>query len=272
MNMQISKRDAKILIILAGIVILALAWFFPYSSTTAANQELESQNAELTTKKVYLQGLAAKEKQYKSEITAMSESIDKEIKEFPADVREEDAVMFAYHLDKKAFHITEAALTPANLLYISGQGAQATVTEDGSVATADTGTSAAASTPASTSTDASSDAAAASGTTTDTSSDTAATSDTSADADPLSMYGVNCTLSFSCTYKGFKKAINQIQTSKIKKNVDTISLVLDVETGYLTGTISSNMFYVTGTDKTYKEPKIPEQASGVSDLFGARKK
>jgi hypothetical protein len=83
------------------------------------------------------------------------------------------------------------------------------------------------------------------------------------------LYNMNSLYSFTCTYDGFKEALASIQQDSDIKNVDSLSLAYDSDSGLLVGTMSVNMYFVDGRGIAYEEPYIPSMSIGVNNIFGA---
>ena len=82
------------------------------------------------------------------------------------------------------------------------------------------------------------------------------------------LYAVNLSLDYSVSYEGFKKIIDFIQADTDKRNIESISLSYDTETGNLLGTMVINLFELQGNDKVYEEPYIPSMPLGNTNPFG----
>lgn len=82
------------------------------------------------------------------------------------------------------------------------------------------------------------------------------------------LFGSNYIYTFTSSYDGFKEIIEKIQGESSKKNVDSITISFDNNSGLLIGTISMNAFSVMGSEMIYKEPYIPSMPIGSENIFG----
>lgn len=93
--MTIRKRDAKLLLILLGVVILLIGYFAVYSPYSALADDVASQTDALRPQLTKLQGYEQNLGTYRTGTAKASSSIGAELKRYPADVRPEDMVMYA---------------------------------------------------------------------------------------------------------------------------------------------------------------------------------
>lgn len=264
--MKISKRDQKLLLCAGGILLAVLAYLLVFRNMSDKNIEIENENQTLRAQVQQLELLDAKKEQYIKDAESLSQKAQEIISQFPAEVREETAIMYAYDMENKAdIHVNSMSITPKNLLYTLGLGQTSTNTTDGTTAggTTTTGTTA--------------DSTAATGTTTNgtTTGGTAAdgtTTDGTASSESQNnlrfLYVMTVNLDYSVTYDGFKSIIDFIQTNSDKRNVESISLSYDSESGNLLGTMVVNLFELNGTDKQYQAPYIPSMPQGNTNPFG----
>ena len=71
------------------------------------------------------------------------------------------------------------------------------------------------------------------------------------------------------SYSGLKKAVQYIEDYGERMTIDDISVAYDDSTGRLTGTMTLNMYTMTGTPKTYLAPALDNIKLGVANLFGS---
>lgn len=84
----------------------------------------------------------------------------------------------------------------------------------------------------------------------------------------MDAYVVPMNLSYSASYQGLKDTITYTSNHQNRMVVDTVSAAYDSTTGQVTGSMTFNMYYVTGTDKVYEEPYVPHVQTGISNIFG----
>jgi len=76
---------------------------------------------------------------------------------------------------------------------------------------------------------------------------------------------------FKVDYNNIKRVFKAVLNDEDKKNIGSISLVYDTESGLLSGNLSMNMYFVTGTDKIYESPSLGagvKVKKGQKNLFG----
>lgn len=76
------------------------------------------------------------------------------------------------------------------------------------------------------------------------------------------------TTSYVCTYEQLKEMIDFINGYPERMNIDAISIAYDSETKGLKGSLTLNLFAVTGTDKSYLPPDIKALRLGKENVFG----
>ena len=76
------------------------------------------------------------------------------------------------------------------------------------------------------------------------------------------------TLQFNGTYDSLKDAVDYLASRSGRMTLDSVVASFDASTGNLIGTITVNMFSMTGTGSTYTEPDAGSVALGRKDLFG----
>lgn len=264
--MKISKRDQKLLLCAGGILLAVAAYFFVFRNMSEKNSKIESENQTLEAQVQQLELLDAKKEQYIEDAESLNQKAQEIISQFPAEIREETAIMYAYDMENKAdIHINSMSITPKNLLYTLGIGLAGANTADGTAANGTTADGTAANgTPT--------DGTAANGTTTDGTAADGTTADGTASSEVQSsvkyLYVMTVNLDYSVTYDGFKSIIDFIQTNADKRNVENISLSYDSESGNLLGTMVVNLFELSGTDKQYQAPYIPSMPQGNTNPFG----
>lgn len=75
------------------------------------------------------------------------------------------------------------------------------------------------------------------------------------------------TMSYECSYEQLKKWIDFINAYPERMNIKSVSVSYDSETSNLSGTLTLNLFAVTGTDRVYTEPKIEDIRLGEDNIF-----
>ena len=89
MNLTISKRDAKLLLILLGIIILLVAYLAVYNPYTTRTEAVEAETAALQPQLQELQGYYQNIDSYYAGIDSAAETVEDELRHYPAAVRSE---------------------------------------------------------------------------------------------------------------------------------------------------------------------------------------
>jgi hypothetical protein len=82
------------------------------------------------------------------------------------------------------------------------------------------------------------------------------------------LYDMSATYEFTTSYEYLKKMIEKVQTDPEHRNVGSLSVERD-NTGELVGTMTLNLYSLTGTEKVYETPDAGSIKKGRDDLFGA---
>lgn len=128
--MNFSNRDKKLLLILAGIILVAVSYFMVFSPKSTEYSSLQMQTANLETQLNKLKDLEANRAQYEKDIQSMSKDIQKLTAEFPADTKDEDGIFFGYNMETNAVndvHYSSIALGNPEVVVVT------TVPSEGSV-------------------------------------------------------------------------------------------------------------------------------------------
>lgn len=82
------------------------------------------------------------------------------------------------------------------------------------------------------------------------------------------LYNYPVTFSFNSSYSGLKQAVEYIVKYGERMTIEDLSAGYDSASGRLAGSITLNMYTLTGTQKTYLAPAVPEMSLGQAQLFG----
>ena len=103
-----STRDKKLLIILAGVAILALTYFFIFMPQSNKRDSLKSENMNLKSQYNQLSALAAKADDYTEKTKDMSDAMQQVYDNFPSYLQIENGIMDAVAIEKSTnTNITE---------------------------------------------------------------------------------------------------------------------------------------------------------------------
>jgi hypothetical protein len=107
------------------------------------------------------------------------------------------------------------------------------------------------------------------GSTTSESAGDGTTTVTSSAAQQYSLFDMNTSISYTASYEGMKQLINFVAGDKDKHSVSTFTATLDNSTGYITGVMDYDAYFIYGQDKDYVSPDIPSINHGTENIFGS---
>lgn len=82
------------------------------------------------------------------------------------------------------------------------------------------------------------------------------------------LYSSTVTINFTGDYTMVKDMISNIQNYTDRRNMTSISMQYDSNTGALVGTATMNLFALAGKDKIYQKPDTGGVSLGTTNLFG----
>lgn len=258
-NMVVGKKEIKLLLYLGGVAIALLVYQFYFSKAMDRNTTQKAENMQLQSEVQRLEDLKVDQKEYESDTKDFEKKNKTILMKFPAEVREEDAILYAKAMqDGMSMPISTVGMTEGVLVYTYGQGA----TDAAGTATApDTAT-----TGDTTEADAQ---AAADGQTTEYADGTqGGVAPVESGMSNLMLYKMPVALSYTVEYGNMKRCLDYVKGSPKRCSIDTIALSFDSTTGNLIGTMNLGMYYLTGADKVYETPKVEGVEHGTSNIFG----
>ena len=263
MNMEITKKDASLLIGLFGVLVAVVVYYFVFVPYTEKADSLKSENISLNSRVQTLQLLANDYDNLLQQTKDNQESLKKILDRFPSDVKEEDMIMLAVQLQSQgAFDsITGLSIGEATDVYaVTDLDAKVAETVDGRL-----GTTTAATDPSQT--DGTEE-----GVQTETATEESA-GDVELTPGQLNLDG-NYVLrertgeiTGTSSYEGFKQAI-QMLTERNDRTQINVMASYDIETGLLDSSMTIIADFMTGTGKPYVAPAIPFVPQGTGNIFG----
>ena len=261
--MSISTRDKKILLMFSGVAVFAAGYLFGYRPQMSKAEEIETASAPLETRLNELLEMSKNKEFYVEETNKYNQEVSDYVAQFPADVKEEDGILLARDmentLDMEVSNIgistrdfvasldgsTEEEIDELVDQTLSEQANEQTQEQIDEIE----------------GTDSKAEEALADAT-------EAAVSDASNLTDLTVLFRRLDTLQFNGTYDSLKDAVDYLASRSGRMTLDSVDASFDASTGNLTGTITVNMFSMTGTGSTYSEPDAGNVALGRKDLFG----
>lgn len=226
---KISDRDKKVLYIVAGIAILALAYFLGFQKMMETKNTLVEENIRLEQEVKKLMGMVAKKAQVEQETQDCRKNVEEILVNYPPELRTQDAI---YQLDLmeqavEGLVLKTESFTMNQPFFANGALIEGTVQD---VA--------------------------------ETTSETAGTVNAH-----LAGYCSDVTATCETNYKSLKQIIEFINSSTNRMTIETISATRGEGNKELTCSISINMYSVTGTEKEYEDPNVTSSQVGKEDLF-----
>lgn len=258
---SISNREKRILLMLFGVLLLVASYLFVFRPQMESATEISDQNTTLDARLNQLLGMAAKKEYYQRKTEEMQQEIDSYCAKFPADIKEEDGIVLAQNIEKFSGVSIETV----------GTGVRQMISEDGTIDDSqDSGNQQTLSEQDNAATKEQVDQIEGN---TEASTETGQTQ--SADAlveDTPTLYRTQDTLEYTGTYANLKKAVLYINSQTGRMTVDNITMTFDSATGGLTGTITVNIYSMSGIGTTYQEPDAGTSVYGKKNLFGTLEK
>lgn len=261
-----STRDKKLLIILAGVAILALTYFFIFIPQSNKRDSLKSENMNLKSQYNQLSALAAKADDYTKKTKDMSDAMQQVYDNFPSYLQIENGIMDAVAIEKSTnTNITELTVGSPTAIDVNNPTGDAG-TDSSSGSSTDSSTTDSSNADSSQAADSNSSQSQ----TTDDSTGDGSTSTGSAKSTVTGyqLYDVSTVMAFKTEYHGLKAMLGEVIGSSQKKTISTLNVSFDDSTGKLTGEMLVDSYFLYGLDKPYEAPYIPAVPHGTNNLFG----
>lgn len=255
-KIEVSDSDKRLLFLLLALILIAGAYFLVFQKYTAKAAAMEETNAADREEVQKLENMAAREEAVRQETDDLNQHIEEIIAKYPADVTTEKALAIVKDMEESTgIKITQTSFLMDNLVMNLSEGAVAdeSVSADSSAENTDNA-------------DTVDTAAAESADGTDTA---APAEGTALAKDDIAGYYAALTMNYEASYDDFKKMVAYIKTFEDRTTITAAASAYDSETGLLSGTITVNMYYLTGTGKEYEAPQVDGSNKGVNNLFGS---
>jgi cell division protein FtsL len=265
-KLTVSKKAMAVILVVIGVGAFAVSYGYLRPELVSQGEELQKQNDQLNVQMTRLNELEQNQESYIQQTAVFQTQNQAILDKFPPETREEDAILYAKEIeDESDFWINLISLEPGNLLYATGVSDTA---EDGTAAASsddeeededDTDTTTTANDTADTGETASSSSS--------SGYDLGIIEEADVQVPNYQLYDMAATYDFTASYEYMKKMVEKIQTDPEKRNVNTISLTYDETTGQLLGSMTVNLYYLTGTEKEYEVPDAGKIKKGKDNLF-----
>lgn len=233
------KSDKSIILMLVGVVLAAVSYFFVYKNLTAETEIMNADNAKLRQEVQYLQELADNKQKYLDDTETMKVEIEEIKAQFPAQYLPEDEILYMIATEEQ-HDVTATGIRMENPALIEVEAVMAETVETTGEAQAE-------------------------GEATEVTTEQQV-------APEIQLYNTAVTAVVQTSYNSIKEVIKQINTDKDRKSLNTLALAFDSDTGELVGTLGFSMYSLTGTEAEYKTPSVDGVAYGTNDIFNSAKK
>ena len=99
--MKIAKRDLKLLLVLAGLLVFLLAYMFVFNPLQTKIAEVEAENAQLSAEVQDLEAKYLRMGEYEEGIKNSRENVKEYLKNLPGDVKEEDILSYLLTMEAR---------------------------------------------------------------------------------------------------------------------------------------------------------------------------
>ena len=86
------------------------------------------------------------------------------------------------------------------------------------------------------------------------------------------LYRTQDTMQFTGTYSSLKEMVDYLERQSGRMTLDNVTASFDSATGNLSGSITINLFSMSGTGKSYIQPNAGSVAYGTKNIFGTIEK
>lgn len=228
---NISTRDKKLILMLLGIVIFALGYFVAFRPLMSKAEELKTANEPLETKLAQLEEIEENRDYYVSETENYNQKVTDYTAMFPADVKEEDAIILARDMEQKtgiwAFQLDISPQELTSSLTLDDYD------EDFNEIEQDTDIQ-----------------------------------QLVADSSGMELYRMRNSFDFNGSYDAVKNVIDALNNDGRRMTIDSLDIDFSASTGQVGGTMVVNMYSMTGTGREYTAPDTGSIRHGSSNLFG----
>lgn len=120
--MKIGKKEISFIVCALGIIFAVVIYAMVFMPVSEETEALEAENGTLRGRITELEQMSAQVDKYQEDTVAMIMDINKVLKEFPADSKEEDAILYATELEARnsSTYISSVGLGDPELVYEIG--------------------------------------------------------------------------------------------------------------------------------------------------------
>ena len=238
MKINISQRDKSLLLVLLGMLLLFVSFYFGFQGLQDKTKKVKAENEILNTQIAALEEIAGKKELYITETEALGQKMEERIKGFPSDMIAEDIILYVKGMEQATETYVSSVSLPGRAGISINQEMELNKLE------------------------------AAEDTTGVITANSFQNDGTIPDTEKMTFSCISSDMSFATTYSGLKEMIKSITGDENRKNVDNISLIFNENTGNLSGNMTVNYFILQGSGKEYLQPKASAGTKGIECIFG----
>ena len=231
---KLSEREKNLLFILLIFIILFCSYQFGYVKLTGKIDTLSSENLELSVKLNDLKQKDVAKEKYIEETNKMLADTQDMFNHLAASMTQDKNTIFVTKLEKEADMIV-SAISFGDITHIYDSNREMNNTTDQTANDTSNGSD---------------------------------TTDVTAERKGLKGYQSSITINYQTNYSGFKKAIDFINNYHEKMRIQSITAAFDSTTGNLTGTITIDLFMVSGEGREAELFDIYGIDLGTDNIFG----
>ena len=249
MDMNISMRDKKILLMFLGVGVFAAGYFFGYRPQMEEAQSIQASTEPLKTRLDDLLKLAADRDFYLKETEDINAKVSEYTSAFPADIRPEDGIVLSMNMENSLdMQISNVGLgTREFVASLDGS------TEDPLAGLPDQTLSEQANEQTQSQLDEIEGTDVVGENERQAASDAEVENLNSVFTSPV-LYRTQDTMQFTGTYASLKDMVDYLADQTGRMTLDNVNASFDSSTGNLSGSITVNLFFMAGTGQTYTEP------------------
>lgn len=265
--MKISMRDKKILLMFLGVGFFAAGYFIGYRPQMEKAEMLQISNIPLQERLNSLMEMAGNKEFYIEETNALQEQIEQYTSEFPADIKQEDGIVLSSDMEK-TLDVEIANVGLGSREFIASLDGS---TEDELIQMPEQTLSE----QANEQTQAQIDEIEGTDTQAEEELQVAAQAELENLLDQTSipaLYRTQDTMQFTGTYSSLKEMVDYLERQSGRMTLDNVTASFDSATGNLSGSITINLFSMSGTGKSYIQPNAGSVAYGTKNIFGTIEK
>lgn len=245
MRKGLTIKQKRVILILAGVLILLLAFFLIFQRNMKAVSALQTKNVELSGQVDFLSNLQIRVNEMKQTTEQKQQEIENYAKEYPCKVTQQNVISHLHHM-QMASGIQLRVVKPGTEQIFFKDGQILALSAEGGLDTGeaqDTETSEVEKNP-----------------------------ETKVPVNQMVGKVVTYEVEVSGTRKQILKAFDWITDNEERMSLSKISLSFDTSTGKLAGAITVNFYCLNGNGVPYEEPDISGIVLGDKDVFGTFKK